>query len=83
MALSPISPQELFLQPISSDTEAGQQQVRKGTIISKQPLSQQLRLRAVVPNLFDLQPFYHKAFSSCHLSGPQFKKQQIFHLRLF
>ncbi|CAK6957645.1 voltage-dependent R-type calcium channel subunit alpha-1E-like [Scomber scombrus] len=27
VALSPISPQELFLQPISSDTEAGQQQV--------------------------------------------------------
>lgn len=26
MALSPISPQELFLQPISSDTDASQQQ---------------------------------------------------------
>lgn len=26
MALSPISPQELFLAPISSDTDAGQQQ---------------------------------------------------------
>lgn len=26
MALSPISPQELFLQPMSSDVDAGQQQ---------------------------------------------------------
>ncbi|XP_042370710.1 voltage-dependent R-type calcium channel subunit alpha-1E-like, partial [Plectropomus leopardus] len=39
VALSPISPQELFLQPISSDTEAGQQQnlVRKSTNMRLKP----------------------------------------------
>lgn len=57
VALSPISPQELFLQPISSDIDASQQQVRKRTIISIQLLTPQLRLRAVVPNLFETKHF--------------------------
>lgn len=54
MALSPISPQELFLQPMSSDNEASQQQnpVRKRTNMSMKPLIPQTRLTAVVLNLF-------------------------------
>lgn len=62
VALSPISPQELFLQPISSDVETSQQQVRKGTIMNKQSLTPQLCLKAVVPNLLDLWPFITKYF---------------------
>lgn len=56
VALSPISPQELFLQPISSDTEASQQKdlVRKRTNMSLQPLIPQPCLKAVVLNIFKL-----------------------------
>ncbi len=56
VALSPISPQELFMPPISSDTDASQQQnpVRKRSNTSIRPLMPQPCLRAVVLNSWAL-----------------------------
>ncbi|KAI3374886.1 hypothetical protein L3Q82_021425 [Scortum barcoo] len=55
VALSPISPQELFLQPMSSDIDASQQQnpVRKRSNMSIHPPIPQPCLRAVVLNLLN------------------------------